>query len=199
MFESSNGVSLPEDYRNFLMTIGNGGAGPYYGLEALNSFGYVLSEPFPFTKATNHETSDERSKQMAADGHFTGILEFCHHGCAIYSYLIVNGPAYGTIWCGREDFYPTNLSFIAWYRRWLDRALTAFENEKLVPRLRVGMSRVDVLAEVCADWRMRPGIGQNRRFFEAVDIPAQLVLDERDIVIQVIPWQSIVAAPWWPA
>jgi len=44
-FESSNGMQLPEDYRLFLATVGNGGAGPFYGLEPLGSFGRDLSKP----------------------------------------------------------------------------------------------------------------------------------------------------------
>lgn len=31
-FEKQYGIHLPEEYRDFLMLAGNGGAGPYYGL-----------------------------------------------------------------------------------------------------------------------------------------------------------------------
>jgi hypothetical protein len=78
-----------------------------------------------------------------------------------------------------------------WYRRWLERALRTLGNERLLARLRVGMSRADVLAEVGGDWQGRPAPGRPVRYFEAADIPAQLVLDERDIVVEVRPWSSI--------
>src|SRR5207248_1740602 len=32
VFERSQGVTLPADYRYFITQIGNGGAGPYYGI-----------------------------------------------------------------------------------------------------------------------------------------------------------------------
>lgn len=34
-FEDQYGIRLPEECRNFLMLIGNGGAGPYYGIYGL--------------------------------------------------------------------------------------------------------------------------------------------------------------------
>jgi len=193
-FESSNGVALPEDYRCFLRTLGIGGAGPFYGLERLDSFGRNLSSPVPLTRATDQLAEGELNELPDHDD-YGGVLEFCHQGCGIYSYLVVNGSTFGTIWNGREDFYPTRLSFAVWYTTWLERALLALDNERLVSRIRVGMSRTDVLAAVGGDWQAREALGGEVRYFEANDIPVQLELDERDVVVKVSPWSFIVASP----
>jgi hypothetical protein len=73
----------------------------------------------------------------------------------------------------------------------VERALRVLDNERLIPRLRVGMTRADVLAEVGGDWRARPALGRPVRFFEAEDIPVQLVVDERDLVVEARPWPFI--------
>jgi len=63
-FERRHGVSLPDDYRLFLTQIGNGGAGPYYGVlpfgkdddgRDLEGGGLLgdLSKPFPHATAWN--------------------------------------------------------------------------------------------------------------------------------------------------
>jgi hypothetical protein len=53
------------------------------------------------------------------------------------------------------------------------------------------MSRADVLAEVGGDWQARPALGRPVRYLEAADIPAQLELDEQDVVVKIRPWSSI--------
>ena len=64
-FEKEHGISLPTDYRAFLMEVGNGGAGPAYGLFKLGEMddGFdegpwggvigVLAKPFPHTSGWN--------------------------------------------------------------------------------------------------------------------------------------------------
>jgi hypothetical protein len=92
-FEAQHGVRLPEDYRWFLSTVGNGGAGPYYGLFALGEVddgvgitawkendGFVghLSAPFPHLAAWNdlagkpEETSPESAELEAEFEAFEG-------------------------------------------------------------------------------------------------------------------------------
>lgn len=192
-FESAKQVKLPDDYRNFLATVGNGCAGPFYGLEPLEKAAYRdLSKPFRLTQATD-EFADEECESFGDRDEYPGILEFCHQGCAIYSYLVVNGPTYGTIWDGREDFYPTGLTFAAWYREWAERAIRSLENEKLVPLIRVGMSKAEVLSRVGGDWRERDV--RFACFFEASEIPAQLELDQHGVVTKINPWPFISASP----
>ncbi|MCC5615948.1 SMI1/KNR4 family protein [Nostoc sp. CHAB 5836] len=67
VFESRYNIRLPSEYRNFLLEIGNGGAGPGYGLSGLSGIededvipeklcqeNYeILSKPFPLTQAWN--------------------------------------------------------------------------------------------------------------------------------------------------
>src|SRR3954447_21080300 len=63
-FEGRHGVSLPEDYRHFMTEIGDGGAGPYYGVFAFGKDdddrdwegGGLVGDPgrpFPHTTAWN--------------------------------------------------------------------------------------------------------------------------------------------------
>jgi hypothetical protein len=67
-FEREHSLRLPHDYRQFLTDIGNGGAGPFYGISPLgemdDNFGLqnwqendgvvgVLSEPFPLQDEWN--------------------------------------------------------------------------------------------------------------------------------------------------
>lgn len=64
-FEARHGVTLPMNYRSFLLQVGDGGAGPHYGLFPLNGDGMsdlerrerslpeYLSTPFPHTEEWN--------------------------------------------------------------------------------------------------------------------------------------------------
>jgi len=122
---------LPEQYRQFLLEIGNGGAGPYYGLfelagrdpEDLTDYS-ALGQPFPWTK-----------KVLRPRRALPGALFICHYGCALRFFLVVTGKSKGEVWHdwradGRGCYPATDakgepLQFFDWYLQWLDSALAS--------------------------------------------------------------------------
>ena len=81
-FENVHNVSLPHDFRQFLTDIGNGGAGPFYGVFPLGkideNFGLgtwqeddgfvgVLSEPFPLEQEWNDIASQPSAELAEGD------------------------------------------------------------------------------------------------------------------------------------
>jgi len=121
--EQELGITLPSPYRAFLTELGNGGAGPSYGVfpfEGGDSEDYTkygnLAQPYAYTRAHNptgliddgededdddddDDENDEDPKQRyweAFDDR--GALYICHHGCGSRSMLIVSGPARGQVW-----------------------------------------------------------------------------------------------------
>jgi hypothetical protein len=120
-FEERNQISLPIDYRDFVLTLGNGGAGPYYGIYPLRLDYNIdhrmegdvqidLSAPFPHSKAWNQDWIDridwdggESPDDDLMDGYFytshiSGALCICHYGCGDFLLLVVNGREKGDIW-----------------------------------------------------------------------------------------------------
>ncbi len=97
---------LPEDYRNFILTVGNGGAGPSYGLYSIeaaltgkadNTYNYPGFEVGDDIKKAfvRPDEVDEDDEEYPDD---YGMLILCQHGCANDDYLIVNGPESGFVW-----------------------------------------------------------------------------------------------------
>jgi hypothetical protein len=118
-FERLHRVTLPDEYRGFLLRAGNGGAGPYSGLVPLEATvisaeeGF-LARPFPYRHWWNGisppdwwalpdaHALDERAAPhqagCAADAHVQGTLRLAHEGCGYYRLLVVSGAERGHIW-----------------------------------------------------------------------------------------------------
>jgi len=127
-FEEFFSVTLPSDYRQFLLEAGNGGAGPYYGLLPLSgAFVYGnLAKPFALTGEWDQSDCQEPEDEIP-ETYRDGCLAISEHGCGYWSFLVVTGPERGMVWddftCVGTGIRPTGKSFSAWYRGWLKPGL----------------------------------------------------------------------------
>lgn len=124
-FEAEHRIRLPGEYRDFLTKLGNGGAGPCYGLFSLRIFGDDpdpsqqegmigdLARPFPHESAWNAGADywdaapdpnvDEDAWQAWREEYWSshlidGALPICHEGCGYFALLIITGADRGRIW-----------------------------------------------------------------------------------------------------
>lgn len=125
-FETKYEIKLPEGYVLFLTDIGNGGAGPFYGLEPFknvlfNDLEYRRPEsplnpakPFlhtapwnlefgPTVSEEDNEEEYERQYEEFSEAYAdveqrNGVLAVCNYGCGISLNLVVNGQEYGHLW-----------------------------------------------------------------------------------------------------
>ena len=124
-FETRYGISLPAEYRAFLVRVGRGGAGPAYGLIDFNEAARyeredlpddIVGATFSLTEAYNpyddpalaaYWQREGRGKASREDHHdrsaakakeISGTLVLCHEGCGHLHLLVVNGPASGQMW-----------------------------------------------------------------------------------------------------
>jgi hypothetical protein len=129
--EHREGIVLPADYRGFLINVGNGGAGPHYGVFRLGEIDYInitepwirmrsyltgsLSSSFPFTEPWNDLSGRPNPDQMSQEEYkrqldlfekqywreIDGALPICHVGHALRIWLVVTGEEKGNLW--RDD------------------------------------------------------------------------------------------------
>ncbi len=132
--EAVHGILLPADYRQFLLRVGNGGAGPYYGLFPFGEmddgfelgpwgdFIGQLSAQFPHSDAWNDLTGkpdnsepmdsdkydellDDFEKRYFHTSQVNGAIPICHLGCALRQWLVITGREAGNVWCDdRADY-----------------------------------------------------------------------------------------------
>jgi uncharacterized protein (TIGR02996 family) len=137
--EHQFGVRLPDDYFEFLVRVGEGGAGPSYGLFPFRLACHrVMAQPFPFEGTVTPEEGYELPEDTDSvcvrwpeggfsSGCYRGCLVVADHGCCSVSHLVLAGQERGRVWdyWGGGDglWHRTGLSFLIWYESWLDQGL----------------------------------------------------------------------------
>ena len=134
-FERKIGVELPKSFRAFLTEVGNGGAGPFYGLynleEAFRLDAMEIPEgplrfyttPFPHTANWNPPL-DALPEDYEEGRWITGSLLLAEFGCGAFHRLVVNGKVAGEVWfddrCA-DGGMAQERDFFEWYMSWLDQ------------------------------------------------------------------------------
>jgi hypothetical protein len=111
--EARLGIELPDDYRTFVTTIGNGGAGPGHGLERLTervvdtsgargSAGlarWLQDDDFVARLRGSFPLEARYDPPVSAGTHdVPGFLPLSDYGCAMYAGLVLNGSHRGEVW-----------------------------------------------------------------------------------------------------
>jgi len=93
--EERIGVTLPEGYRSFLTSVGDGGVGPGYGLYGLEA---SLEQRREGIYGLDDEFVPPASSRESRELRAPGMLYLAHEGCAYYTGLVVSGPERGSVW-----------------------------------------------------------------------------------------------------
>ena len=112
------GVTLPEDYLDYVTRFSAGGVGPYYGLLRADR-----AAAFPIAAPTG-VTAWQRA------------LPIAHVGCGYAAIMPLDGSAVGQIWIDARQLgvvEPVRASFTAFYLDWIDRLAHAQWLDPFVP------------------------------------------------------------------
>ena len=164
MFEKRHGITFPEEYRNFLLHIGNGGMGPIYGVLPLDihktdpKLHLPWTDPVKYNKLFQYNSQEEDVSTINdyVDNISTndlktisilqeidnGILPIANVGWGSFHCLVITGKNRGQVWTNGKDngkndsvvFISDN--FLEWYEKWLNHKLAqAQENNKTTKKL----------------------------------------------------------------
>ncbi len=134
--EQSCKVELPSDYRYFLLSISDGGAGPNYGIKPVSQILYGCDPGTPFDMNKCCGTSP-----------CTGAIWLTDNGCATSTNLIVNSVNSAGRTCdlnGEENLVKIGAIFRHWYLGWLNGAIRMLVKEPVTQKVKKGMKLDDV-------------------------------------------------------
>ncbi len=128
-FEALHGVTIPAELRMFHCLLGDGGAGPYYGISPVRQWcavGGALALPCPLAPGVPLPRWIGHVPGVAQVHPYDGLLAICSIGCSYECTVVVTGPARGRVCYISEDllceapYFVAEPGFLAWYERWLD-------------------------------------------------------------------------------
>lgn len=135
-FEQAHGITLPEPYAAFLTGLGNGGAGPYYGIHPLGKKQSIdldlIDEPSPLRPGAEPAPSGSGMDDDDDDDEYPGLLNIGEQGCTYETMLVITGEYRGKVIYidldSRRTFFTYEANFLDWYERWLDETIAGYDS-----------------------------------------------------------------------
>jgi hypothetical protein len=132
-YEHQHAVRLPLEYRAFITGVGNGGAGPDYGVLPLPLQPPDLQQDWPYNDAYDAADDEEFEPDLP------GAIQIADCGCETYQLLVVSGVHAGEVWLDARHHYPggfrpltardgTRLRFDHWWLLYMNHSLERFEH-----------------------------------------------------------------------
>ena len=131
-YEKKYSFDFPEGYKRFILEIGDGGAGPFYGLkQRFVTFGATLRAeeartyclPSAYTSHQEVAESDEED-----DPHIHGNMVLFEVGCGSEGVLVLNGPMCGKVCITDYGYIPHKFwsppDFLDMYEGWQTAVLS---------------------------------------------------------------------------
>lgn len=143
-FETQCNVELPLEFKQFLIEVGDGGAGPYYGIYPLAKLQGNSLLPVPcklkpdltaeewaeLTRFATDEALSEEDYEYQSEALFQGMLNIGTQGCTYEIMLIISGEHQGRVVYIDLDyqhpFFTYEKNFLDWYERWLDEIIKGY-------------------------------------------------------------------------
>ncbi|MDC0716653.1 SMI1/KNR4 family protein [Nannocystis bainbridge] len=138
--EKKLGAKLPPGLHAFYLDVGDGGAGPDFGLFAAAELkGRRPATAYPGIEAlralgvrTEAQPPEPTSANLSPS-RLTGIVTLLFSGCSLYSGVVCTGDVGRIVHWDDDRIVETDDTLVAWYERWLDDEIAQF---RLVERLR---------------------------------------------------------------
>lgn len=148
--EKKLGAPLPRGLRALYATVGDGGAGPDYGLYGLADLeAHRPAVPYPGV-AKLRTLGPKGAPQPAEPLHarvsvkrLTGAVTLLTSGCSLYSAVVCTGDVGRVIHYDDDIVVETDDTLVDWYTTWLDGEIAQFE---LVQRLHQAGASTDEMA-----------------------------------------------------
>jgi len=180
-YEQSQGVTLHENYRNYLKYFGCGGAGPGYGIDRFPDkvWQTELASPLLLEEFHGVQELDAGSKNESLE-QLHGMIRIGTSGNPSSYYFVQTGQLAGNVILYNHDIVVLYGLFHEWVSRWVDESIRDITNLPLLKDISIGMQVDDVIGLIDLEYTISFG---SRLNFEG--LPANIIFDDNRIVTKI--------------